>query len=210
MPQVPLPDLIAGVHSDPWLISFPTDTLPALAARPDRADRLFTIKQRRLDKPLILMAASGADLWPYVQGTEAEWEIWRRVADRHWPGALTLVLPASDLVPATMNPQDPTTIGVRVPNCAIAQAILAQTGPLATTSANRSGQPALQTMAEIAAEFPPVLTLAATELASWPPAEISGAASGIASTVAKWTGAGWAILRQGAVRLRAKGERVTE
>jgi L-threonylcarbamoyladenylate synthase len=206
MPQVSLAALIAGVNSGQSLISFPTDTLPALAARPDRADLIFTTKQRSLDKPLILMAATVSDLWPYVQGMAAECQVWQQVADRHWPGALTLVLPASDLVPATMNPKNPTTIGVRVPNCAIAQAILAQTGPLATTSANRSGQPALQTMTEIAAEFPQVLTLALTELAPLPPAEISGSASGIASTVAKWTGADWQVLRQGAVRLGEKGE----
>jgi L-threonylcarbamoyladenylate synthase len=208
MPQVMLAALIAGVNSGQYLISFPTDTLPALAARPDSAELIFATKQRSLDKPLILMAATGGDLWPYVQGTAAERQVWQEVADRHWPGALTLVLPASDLVPAMMNPQDPTTIGVRVPNCAIAQTILAQTGPLATTSANRSGQPALQTMAEILAEFPQVLTLAATELPHLPPAEISASASGIASTVARWTGAGWEILRQGTVRLGC-GDRVT-
>lgn len=56
-------------------------------------------------------------------------------------GALTLVLPASDKVPRVMNPQDPTTIGIRVPNHPIARAILAQTGPMATTSVNVSGKP---------------------------------------------------------------------
>ena len=206
MPQVLLSALIAGVNSGQYLISFPTDTLPALAARPDRADLIFTAKQRSLDKPLILMAATAAELWPYVQGTTTERQIWQQVVDRYWPGALTLVLPASDLVPTTMNPQHPTTIGVRVPNCAIAQAILAQTGPLATTSANRSGQPALQTMAEIIAEFPQVLTLGSIELAHLQPTEISGAGSGIASTVAKWTEEGWLILRPGAVQLEEKGE----
>jgi L-threonylcarbamoyladenylate synthase len=200
MPQVPLSDLIAGVRAGERMISFPTDTLPALATRPDRADLIFTAKQRSHDKPLILMAATATDLWPYVQGTATERQLWQQMADCHWPGALTLVLPASDLVPPAMNPQDPTTIGVRVPNQAVAQMILAQTGPLATTSANRSGQPALQTMAAITAEFPQVLTLGPEELTASPTA-IPASASGMASTVAKWTGIGWEILRQGAVSL---------
>jgi len=54
-----------------------------------------------------------------------------------------------------MNPTDPTTIGLRVPVCD-RYSILSQTGPLATTSANLSGQLPLQTMAEITAQFPDV------------------------------------------------------
>jgi L-threonylcarbamoyladenylate synthase len=159
---------------------------------------IFAAKQRSQEKPLILMGASPESLWPFVTGTAAELEIWQQVAQRYWPGALTLVLPASTNVPAVMNPTDPTTIGVRVPNSRIAIAILSQTGPLATTSANRSGEPPLQTIAEIEAHFPDVLTLQPTKL---------GAAqlltTGVPSTVAKWTGLGWEILRQGGVQLNA-------
>jgi len=72
---------------------------------------------------------------------------------------------------------------------------LTQTGPLATTSANFSGQPPLQTMAEIAAQFPQVLTLTMTEYQG----EMLG--MGVPSTVAKWTGINWQILRQGAIKL---------
>ena len=138
------------------------------------------------------MAASAEDLWPYVKGDENEYKVWRELADKYWPGGLTLVLPASERVPKFMNPIDPTTIGIRVPNSAIAQTILAQTGPLATTSANFSGQPPLQTMTEIEVQFPKVLTLEYE-------GEISGV--GVPSTVAKWTGINWQILRQGAIKL---------
>jgi len=189
--------LVAGARSG-QLVSFPTDTVPALAVRPDRSELIFAAKQRSQEKPLILMGASPESLWPFVTGTAAELEIWQQVAQRYWPGALTLVLPASTNVPAVMNPPDPTTIGVRVPNSRIAIAILSQTGPLATTSANRSGEPPLQTIAEIEAHFPDVLTLQPTKL---------GAAqlltTGVPSTVAKWTGLGWEILRQGGVQLNA-------
>ncbi|MFK0730059.1 MAG: L-threonylcarbamoyladenylate synthase [Gloeotrichia echinulata GP01] len=192
MTQVTVEALIAGIRAG-LLVSFPTDTVPALATLPEKAGLIFAAKQRSQDKPLILMAASGWDLWPYVAGNEIEYQIWQELADKYWPGGLTLVLPASAKVPKVMNPTDPTTIGIRVPASAIAQNILAQTGPLATTSANLSGQPALLTMAEIAAQFPDVLTLTATESQG----EITGL--GVPSTVAKWTGMNWQILRQGAI-----------
>lgn len=202
MPQVSLPVLAAKVRSGEHMISFPTDTVPALSARPDRADLIFAAKQRQLEKPLILMAATIAELWSYVTGSPAERQTWQQVADRHLPGALTLVLPASDRVPLIMNPKQPTTIGVRVPNHPIAIAILAQTGPLATTSANRSGQPALQTMAEIAIAFPQVFTLSPSEASALTADMISP--SGVPSTVIRWTGDGWEILRQGAAVLEGK------
>lgn len=204
MPQVSLSEFVAAVGSGQQVGSFPTDTVPALAARPDRAELIFETKQRSLDKPLILMAASVSELWTYVKGSSTERQMWQQVAERYLPGALTFVLPASDRVPAAMNPKDPSTIGVRVPNHAIAQAILRETGPLATTSANLSGQPALQTMAEIEAQFPQVLTLLPSEFkAVSPPQPLqTGAivmASGTPSTVIRWTGTGWEVLRQGAV-----------
>lgn len=192
--MVSLNDLVGAVRLGS-LVSFPTDTVPALAVRPDQADLIFAAKQRSQDKPLILMAADSADLWPFVRGNLQELEIWQQVADRYWPGALTLVLPSSDQVPRAVNPADPTTIGLRIPNHPLTLKILSQSGPLATTSANRSGEPPLQTMAEISAEFPDVLTLSPSELKS------TQLTLGVPSTVAKWTGNSWEILRQGAVKL---------
>jgi L-threonylcarbamoyladenylate synthase len=195
MAQVAIAALVAGVRSGRWLISFPTDTVPALATRPDRAELIFAAKQRQPDKPLILMAANPEALWPYVQGSQTELAIWQQVAQQYWPGALTLVLPASDRLPTAINPVEATTIGLRVPNWAIAQTLLQQTGPLATTSVNLSGQPPLQKLEDIQTQFPQVYTptvnvwLLPTNLGSIP------------STVIKWTGQGWEILRQGIIKL---------
>ena len=197
MTQVSLDTLVAGARSG-CLVSFPTDTVPALAVRPEQADLIFAAKQRSQNKPLILMGASAADLWPFVTGSSDEWLIWQQVASSHWPGALTLVLPASVKVPRVMNSADPTTIGLRVPNCAIARRILSQTEPLATTSANLSGQLPLRTIAEIEAHFPDVLLLASESEAVEP-------AIGVPSTVARWTGSNWEILRQGAVKCNDSG-----
>lgn len=195
MTQVSIASLIQGAISGDYIVSFPTDTVPALAALPDRSELIFAAKRRSQDKPLILMAASAEALWGYVQGSPAELKVWQQVAASFWPGALTLVLPASAKVPAAMNPIDPTTIGVRVPNFPLALKILEQTGPLATTSANLSGQPPLESIAQIEAQFPEALTLAPSESST------AATASSLPSTVAKWTGSEWEILRQGAVQL---------
>lgn len=191
--KVSIDALVARVKSGS-VVSFPTDTVPALAALPEKSHLIFEAKQRSQDKPLILLAATAEELWPFCVGNKLEFQIWQQVADRYWPGALTLVLPASDKVPTEVNPLDPTTIGIRVPNSSIARQILAQTGPLATTSANLSGQPPLETMAEIEATFPNVLTLLFD-------GELKNQAAGIPSTVAKWKDNGWQILRQGAIKL---------
>ncbi|MDJ1183079.1 L-threonylcarbamoyladenylate synthase [Roseofilum casamattae] len=196
MTQGSLEQVIAGLREGK-LASFPTDTVPALAARPDRAEAIYTAKQRSLEKPLILMGATPDALWPFCQGTPAEREIWQDMAQQYWPGMLTLVLPASDRVPLAMHPKDPIAIGVRIPNSPIALEILAATGPLATTSANLSGRPTLSTLAEIETQFPQVLTLNANEVTT------VRTGSGVPSTVARWMGNGWEILRQGAVTLES-------
>jgi L-threonylcarbamoyladenylate synthase len=197
MTDVSLATLVTAVRSSQAVASFPTDTVPGLAALPTAANLLYAVKQRQLDKPLILLAATIDDVWPYIEATASEQTLWRSLMQEYWPGALTLVLPASGRVPHGMNQHQPGTIGVRVPDHPIAQAILAQTGPLATTSANLSGQPALLDMAAIAATFPAVLQLdaaAVNTLGDQP-------GSGQASTVVRWTGDGWEILRPGAVIL---------
>lgn len=159
MTQVSLNALIAAARTGNDLVSIPTDTIPALASRPERAAMIYMAKQRSLTKPLILMAAQADDLWGYVQHNHPNFPQWQQLAFWYWPGGLTLVLPASDCLPRAVNPTNPTSIGIRVPNCAIARYILQQTGPLATTSVNRSGEPALETIPAINQYFPEVLTL---------------------------------------------------
>ncbi|MEG3440215.1 L-threonylcarbamoyladenylate synthase [Pannus brasiliensis CCIBt3594] len=184
---------IVRAASSGKVISFPTDTVPALAVSPAYSPAIFHLKQRQPDKPLILMAASESDIRAYVTGTGEEWQIWREIMEKYWPGQLTLVLPASEKVPRAMNPLDPTTIGVRIPDSSIAREILAETGALATTSANRSGESPLLTATDIERTFPGVYVL---ESGNW-----NANSSGQPSTVARWNGNGWDILRQGKIIL---------
>jgi len=184
-------DLLAGK-----VISFPTDTVPALAVKPEFAQVLFRIKQRPPTKPLILMGAAIADLLPYVSGNPKELQLWQELATQYWPGALTLVLPASDAVPSVMNPTNSQTIGIRIPDNTIALSILKETGVLATTSANISGQDPLVKMGDIAQIFPQVSVYSSQEL---DPQKSLG--SGLPSTVVQWKQNSWQLLRQGSLGL---------
>jgi len=191
MTIVSLSELITGAKEGK-VVSFPTDTVPALAVRPDNAEAIFRLKQREANKPLILMGASWEQLRFYVDGTTEELQVWEEMTKKYFPGQLTLVLPSSSQVPSTVNPKTPETIGVRVPDCSIALSIFQQVGVLATTSANRSGEPPLTSPESIDRAFPEVLVL--NDISSV-------ASSGSPSTVAKWTGNSWQILRQGKISL---------
>jgi L-threonylcarbamoyladenylate synthase len=114
MPLVTQAELIKNAIAGK-VVSFPTDTVPALAVLPEKADLIFDLKQRSTDKPLILMTATIDEIWDYILGTAEERTVWQAIAERYWPGQLTLVLPASDRVPAGMNPLNSGTIGIRIP-----------------------------------------------------------------------------------------------
>lgn len=195
MTKVSQADLIAGASAH-RVVSFPTDTVPALAVKPESAKLIFELKQRSATKPLILMGASIDDLLPYISGTAAELAIWQQTINQYLPGAVTLVLPASPQLPKAVNPLNPNTIGIRIPAHTIACQILQQTGVLATTSANLSGEDPLMTMTEIDRAFPTVLVLEEQNIDN---SLIIG--SGMPSTVAKWTGKDWKILRQGSIKI---------
>ena len=195
MVKVSQTELIAGAISG-QAVSFPTDTVPALAIKPEYGDRIYQLKQRPRDKPLILMGESMTDLLPYVVYTPKELTAWQKLITQHLPGALTLVLPASDKVPPGINPTQSNTVGIRIPNNSVALKILQKTGVLATTSANISGKDALTSMTAIAETFSDVLVLEDANLATK-----DKVGSGLPSTVVSWQNGQWLILRQGSVEI---------
>lgn len=167
----------------------PTDTLPGLAVLPEQAQTLWRLKCRPADKPLILMGATLDDLLSEI-AVSCHREV-GALAQCYWPGALTLVLPARDGgVVSHLNPGG-RTLGCRIPACEQTRALLQISGPLATTSANRSGEPASMTAAEAAVYFPDV-----AQLGPQPWSQHSGQAS----TVLVWLEGGrWRMARRGAV-----------
>lgn len=185
--------LVAGAIAGK-VVSFPTDTVPALAVKPERGDSIYQLKKRSQDKPLILLGASIDDLLPYVAYSAEELLVWQNLISQYLPGALTLVLPASAKVPTAVNHTNSQTVGIRIPNCSIAWEILQQTGALATSSANVSGNQTLVTMKAVNQAFPSVLVLDQLNLSQDKPV-----GSGLPSTVICWQNQTWQILRQGSI-----------
>jgi L-threonylcarbamoyladenylate synthase len=123
------------------LAAIPTDTLYGLAAdafQGDAVARVFAVKGRASDRALPLVAASTEQVRQYFGVLPA---IGARLADRFWPGPLTLVLLAPDGLPPDVT-GGLDTVGVRVPAHAVTTALCGACGvPLTATSANLSGDP---------------------------------------------------------------------
>lgn len=120
------------------LVAFPTETVYGLAANALDASavaRIFAAKGRPANNPLIVHVGDAAG----VREVAADWPAFaQRLAERFWPGPLTLVLPRRDLVPDIVTAKGPT-VAVRVPAHPVAQALLRAVAlPLAAPSANRS------------------------------------------------------------------------
>ncbi len=167
---------------------FPTDTLPALATLPNFASKLWAIKNRPKSKPFILMGSKQEDLLQFVEPHALEDAF--DFAQIYWPGTLTMVLPSSKELAGKLNPGG-LSIGMRVPRCEMTQKLLERTGPLATTSANLSGEKPSLLPEEVAKCFPQLPLLGPLP---WPKP------SGLASTVISWEAKGsWQLIRRGAV-----------
>ena len=117
-------------------IIFPTDTLPAIGCLPKFSNIIYEFKKRNRDKPLILMGSEQKQLIDYVH--ESAKEDYETIASKYWPGALTMVIPASEKQNTIITSND-LTIGLRIPNSFMAQSLMRETGPLLTSSANISG-----------------------------------------------------------------------
>lgn len=121
------------------VVVYPTETYYALGARIDRPaalERLLTLKGGREGQPISVLVADLEMLRPWVRQLSPKA---LRLIARHWPGPLTLVLPASPAVPAAIAAGS-DTIGVRQSPNPIARSLLSATGvPLTAPSANPTG-----------------------------------------------------------------------
>ena len=172
------------------LALFPTDTLPALCSYPKYSKKIWTIKKRPSNKPLILMGGCLDDLFEFVHPCAIEDGL--KLAKIYWPGALTIVLPTIGKFSKNLNCYS-DSLGFRVPALKLARDLLMETGPLATTSANISGAPPVKDALEASIQFPGIPILAPVP---WP------TSSGMASTVVEWENGKWNLLRPGAVILK--------
>jgi L-threonylcarbamoyladenylate synthase len=128
----------AAVLAAGGVVAFPTDTFYGLgvsALDAAAVGRLFAVKERPESRPILVLVDDVARIEPFAILTARA----RELAARHWPGALTLVLPARALVPTSLT-AGTGTIGVRQPAHAVARALVAAlASPITAPSANRSG-----------------------------------------------------------------------
>ncbi len=172
-------------------IIFPTDTLPAIGCLPKFSNIIYEFKKRDKNKPLILMGSEQKQLIDFVH--ESAKEDYKNIALNYWPGALTMVIPASEKQNAILTSKD-FTLGLRIPNSDIAQSLMKETGPLLTSSANISGFKGSMTAEGIALDFPSIKILGPV-----PWRKISGKGS----TIISWEKSGdWRIIRKGEVLVR--------
>jgi len=172
------------------LVAFPTDTvygLGVLAFDQRGIDQLYAVKQRDSLKAIPILLGDPAEL---AQVTAGMGEIARRLAQRFWPGPLTLVVPRHPGLTPNLSPQP--TIGVRMPDHSVALNLLRLTGPLAVTSANQSdgesAATALEVFAQLGGRIPLILDGGKTP-------------GGLSSTVVDCTGPEPVILRPGPISM---------
>ena len=132
-------EIAAQAIRDGKLVAFPTETVYGLGANAFDAQavqRIFTAKGRPLADPLIVHIAKKEDLtWVAKDIPPIAW----RLGEKFWPGALTLVLPKTELIPLE-NTAGLSTVAVRVPAHPVALALLEGSQvPIAAPSANRFG-----------------------------------------------------------------------
>jgi L-threonylcarbamoyladenylate synthase len=170
------------------VVALTTETYFALAADATQAvavDQVLALKGRAAERTLALLVEPGmVDTLCLNVSFRA-----RALMAAHWPGPLTLVLPARPgLVPAIV--QD-GFVAMRVPSDPLARAVVAALGrPLTATSANRAGESPARTAEEVRRTFPGVRVVGQGPTPGGPP-----------STLARVDGDRVEILRQGALVL---------
>ena len=121
------------------VIIYPTDTTYGIGCdifNRKGVKKIFQIKQRDARKPFSFICFDLAEISNYAQVSNFAFKIMKR----HLPGPYTFVLEATKIVPDSLSTKQ-KTVGVRIPNNPICQAIVRELGhPLVTTSANISGE----------------------------------------------------------------------
>jgi tRNA threonylcarbamoyl adenosine modification protein (Sua5/YciO/YrdC/YwlC family) len=120
------------------IVGVPTDTVYGLAVDPLQTaavQSLFELKGRPRSNPVGLLGAAVDQFEPLIDMTASA----RSLADRQWPGPLTLVVKTRVPLPDWVGDHDRGTVAIRVPGHALARSLFSIAGPLAVTSANLSG-----------------------------------------------------------------------
>ena len=132
---------VASILKNSGVVAIPTETVYGLAGNALKGEcvkKIYEAKGRPSDNPLIVHISDISQWAPLVKAIP---ESALALAERFWPGPLTIILPKSDIIPTEIS-GGLDTVAVRMPSDEIARAIISQCGfPLAAPSANTSGKP---------------------------------------------------------------------
>ncbi len=187
-------DKIKNILENDGVIAFVTDTVWGLGCLPQSEKaikKIYEIKKREAQKPLILMSNETYNLLEYVKPIP---ETGCRLIKKYFPGALTIVTEKSGKTPYYIT-SDMETVGIRVPDNEIFKQIceIAPNHVLATTSANLSHQPSAKTYEQALENM--------SDLADFVIPDYGHLCKGLESTVAGVMGNELRIFRQGAIKL---------
>ena len=131
-------DLAVEAINNNQVVGIPTETVYGIGVNPysqEAVDKILELKGRDEDKPLSILVSSYYDLHKLgIVSTIPE------VVELYWPGPLTIVVETTEEFAGGVGTKNPLSIGIRVPDNKLAIELLKITGPLAVTSANRSGE----------------------------------------------------------------------
>lgn len=143
-PDEPQPDRIDSIVSclrKGEVVALPTDTFYGLAVDPVNlraVEQIYQIKTRQKHKPLSLLIASVAQAYQLARETDIMFD---RLAERFWPGPLTIIVRAGSRLPLRSTAHT-GNVALRVPDAAIPRAVVESFGlPITATSANLQGAP---------------------------------------------------------------------
>lgn len=187
-------DEIKKVLENDGVIAFVTDTVWGLGCLPTSkkaVEKIYEIKKREAQKPLILMSNETYNLLDYVKPIS---EIGCRLIKKYFPGALTIVTEKSEKTPYYIT-SNMETVGIRVPDNKVFKEIceIAPNHVLATTSANLSHQPSAKTYEQALENM--------TGLADLIIPDFGHTCKGLESTVVGVFGDELKIFRQGAIAI---------
>jgi L-threonylcarbamoyladenylate synthase len=135
------------------IVAFPTETYYGLAVDPECAsavEKLFAVKNRPADKPLLLLIEKTEQLGSVVQNIPS---IYWPLIKKYWPGPLTLIFPARKSLSSRIT-GNTGTVGIRISPHPIAQGLVRRMGkPITATSANISGLPPARSAQEVIEMF---------------------------------------------------------
>ena len=173
-------------------VIFPTDTVYGIGVSVRHAkspQALYDAKRREAGKPVAWLVGGPDALDEF--GVSVPQRA-RELVSAHWPGALTVIVKASEAVPVAFQSKE-GTIGLRMPESPVALSLIgAVGGPLATSSANMSGGPDPTSFGDIDDELLRAVPVAIDDVCP---------SSGIASTVVDCSRGTVEVLRQGAVEI---------